>query len=348
MKLRINYIDNLRFILIFLLIPYHLAMAYNFWGEPNYIFLERNNVIASIVVFMSPWFMPVMFLLAGISAAFSLKKRSGRAFIKERVKRLGMPLVVGVLFINPILSFVADKTHNGYDGNYFEHYVVYFTKLTDMTGYDGGFTLGHLWFIAVLMIISLIGYGIIRVIDIVIKNDRKVLMVINCIIVVLSIVSFDITIGGKKIYTYLGIYLIGYLLFSRQCFIDKLMKYKWFFMSVFLFASAMNVVLFGYIGNYEILNNICNYISFITGIPTLICFGKMYIDCTNKFCSYWSRTSYVFYIVHFPIVVLCQYFIYLTGIGNVWNFVFSFAVSMVATCIMCYIINKITIVFITR
>ena len=41
MKLRINYIDNLRTIMIFLLIPYHLAMAYNIWSEPNYIFLKK-------------------------------------------------------------------------------------------------------------------------------------------------------------------------------------------------------------------------------------------------------------------------------------------------------------------
>ena len=82
MKLRINYIDNLRTILIFLLIPYHLAMAYNIWGEPNYIFLEGNKAISSIVVFMSPWFMPTMFLLAGVSACFSRKKRTGSAFLK--------------------------------------------------------------------------------------------------------------------------------------------------------------------------------------------------------------------------------------------------------------------------
>ena len=70
MKLRVNYIDNLRTMMIFLLIPYHLAMAYNIWGEPNYIFLEGNKAISSIVVFMSPWFMPAMFLLAGVSACF--------------------------------------------------------------------------------------------------------------------------------------------------------------------------------------------------------------------------------------------------------------------------------------
>ena len=328
--------------MIFLLIPYHLAMAYNIWGEPNYIFFEENKTIASIVVVMSSWFMPVMFLLAGVSAFFSLKKRTGAAFLKERFRRLGIPFLFGVIFVNPILSYVADKTHNGYNGNYFEHYAVYFTRFTDLTGYDGGFTPGHLWFIAVLMLISCIGYVIIKVIDRLSRNDGKVLCIVDCIIIVLSIISFDITIGGKKIVTYLGAYLIGYYLFSKQSFIEKLMKYKGFIITVFIIASVINVVLYVYIGNYEVFNDICNNMSFITGIPALICIGKMYLDNTNKMCSYCSRLSYAFYIVHFPVVVLCQYFISLTGMGCIYNFVFSFVISTIITSGICFFISKIT------
>lgn len=77
MKLRINYIDNLRTIMIFLLIPYHLAMAYNIWGEPNYIFLEGNKAISSIVVFMSPWFINDMY-----NETIHFKKKKATTFIK--------------------------------------------------------------------------------------------------------------------------------------------------------------------------------------------------------------------------------------------------------------------------
>ncbi len=336
MKLRINYIDNLRTIMIFLLIPYHLAMAYNIWGEPNYIFLEGNKAISSIVVFMAPWFMPAMFLLAGVSACFSLKKRTGSAFLKERFRRLGIPFLFGVIFLNPVLSYIADKTHNGYKGNYFEHYAVYFTRFTDLTGYDGGFTPGHLWFIAVLMLISVIGYGIIKVIDRLSKNNGKVLCIVDCVIIILSIAAFDIAIGGKKIVTYLGVYLIGYYLFSQQSFIERLMRYKGFIITVFVIASDMNVVLYMYIGNHEVMNEICNYMSFIAGIPALICIGKMYLDYTNEMCSYCSVLSYTFYIVHLPVVVLCQYFISLTGIGCIYNFVISFVISVITTCGICF------------
>ena len=84
---RIDYIDNLRSITILLLIPYHLAMAYNSWGEANYIFFERINPIASIVTFISPWFMPLMFLLAGVSVKKGLPPALGRGFRRRPFDR---------------------------------------------------------------------------------------------------------------------------------------------------------------------------------------------------------------------------------------------------------------------
>ena len=344
MKPRVNYIDNLRTVNVSLLIIYHLALAYNSWGEANYIFFEEVNPIASVVVFMSPWFMPLMFLLAGVSASFSLEKRSYSAFIKERFKRLGIPLIFGVIIINPILSFIADKTHNGYDGGYFEHYSVYFTKFTDLTGYDGGFTLGHFWFIAVLIIISCIGCGVIKVIDSAIKSNRLAMLIINCTLIILAIALFDVTLFGKRIPTYLCVYLLGYYLFSKQDFIESLVSLRWLFIVGFVLFSTVNVILFVYIKDYELLNNICNYTSFATEIPVLICLGKTHLDYANTISRYCSKLSYVFYIVHFPIVVLCQYFISLTGVGSIYNFVLSLAISTIVTCSACYIIDKNTII----
>ena len=74
--MRKHYIDNLRSILILILIPYHAAMAWNVWEEPNYIFFDGNRIISSIVVFFSPFFMAALFMLAGISTCFALKKKT--------------------------------------------------------------------------------------------------------------------------------------------------------------------------------------------------------------------------------------------------------------------------------
>ena len=73
MENRVNYIDNLRWITVSLLVLYHTAMAYNTWGEANYIFFEEIKPIASIVAFISPWFMPLTF---GLCCAVDAVKRS--------------------------------------------------------------------------------------------------------------------------------------------------------------------------------------------------------------------------------------------------------------------------------
>lgn len=56
-------------------------MAWNTWGEPNYIYFEGNRLISSSIVFFSPYFMPLLFLLAGISTRFALQKRTYKEYI---------------------------------------------------------------------------------------------------------------------------------------------------------------------------------------------------------------------------------------------------------------------------
>ena len=57
MKERVHYIDNLRWITVFLLILYHACMAYNTWDEANYIFFVPDKMLSAVIVFISPWFM---------------------------------------------------------------------------------------------------------------------------------------------------------------------------------------------------------------------------------------------------------------------------------------------------
>ena len=61
--MRKRYIDELRWMDVLLLIPYHAAMDWNCWGEPNYMFFGSSRVLSSIVVFLSPYFMPLLFLM---------------------------------------------------------------------------------------------------------------------------------------------------------------------------------------------------------------------------------------------------------------------------------------------
>ena len=316
-------------------------MAYNMWGEANYIFFDKSKIAGAVVTFISPWFMPLMFLLAGISSRFSLSSRGYKVFVRERLIRLGIPLLFGTLFLNPILSYMADVTHNDYEGNYFEHYKIFFTRFSDLSGYDGGFALAHLWFIAVLLVISLFSLLIISIIERMSDDVKEVMRPVGRILMTIAaIASLDIKALGKPLLLYLFIYLLGFYLFSDQNFIAKLCSFKWIYIVIFLVSSAANAVLFNYIQGHLTLNMICNHTSFASGVLALFCAGHDLCDWSNGITRFNSRISYAFYIIHFPVVVLCQYFLSLTGIGSRANLVLSLLICYPATFALCFVISK--------
>jgi len=109
---------------VFLLIPYHAAQAFNTWGELNYMYITPNRGISSFIVFFSPFFMPLLFLLAGMSTRYALKKRTYGQYIIERIKRLIVPFAFGTLVLCPILAYIGDRINFGYNGGILEHYKV--------------------------------------------------------------------------------------------------------------------------------------------------------------------------------------------------------------------------------
>lgn len=123
--MRKHYIDNLRWIILLILIPYHTAQAWNVWGEPNYIFFEGNRLISSIIVFFSPYFMPLLFVIAGISTKLALQKRTGKEYLFERVKRLLIPFLFGTIVFMPVMSYIGDKFNCSYNGGFLQHYNVF-------------------------------------------------------------------------------------------------------------------------------------------------------------------------------------------------------------------------------
>jgi len=99
--------------------------------------------------------MPSLFVIAGISAFYSLQSRGTEKFVIERITKLFIPLCSGILLLVPVQTYYTERFHNNYNGSYFYQYKLFFTKIRDFTGYSGGFIPGHLWFILYLFIISM-------------------------------------------------------------------------------------------------------------------------------------------------------------------------------------------------
>ena len=101
--MRRHDIDNLRWGMILLLFPFHAALVFG-GGEFGgfFVWLGRNIFLHAFVTFVYPWFMSLLFVLAGVSAHYSLNKRTTAAFLSERVRKLLLPLLLGLLFLVPV------------------------------------------------------------------------------------------------------------------------------------------------------------------------------------------------------------------------------------------------------
>lgn len=345
LNMRKYYIDNLRWIMILLLIPYHAAMAWNVWKEPNYIYFEDNKIISSIIVFLSPYFMPVLFVLAGISTRYSLQKRTNKRYIFERIKKLLIPFISGTLFLMPVMTYIADKFNYAYNGNFFLHYNIFFTKFTDLTGSDGGFSVGQFWFILYLFIISLVAVIIITLQKRVIPKYEKCipLWLIYVFGLPLPLLNRLLSTGGKSIAEYTYIFFVGYYIFSNDNIIIKIEKNKWLFLCTGLTATVLNVYMFIWSGKqYLLLNMAAKFISEWFMLIALIGLGKRYLDFSGKIVNYMAQISFAFYIFHFIWIVLFQYLIYgIYGNNTFYLYIIPVFLAYLATFVCCEICIRI-------
>jgi hypothetical protein len=324
--MRKNYVDNLRSAAILLLIPYHTFMMYNNWGEGQFVPGTPAAIPSYCIRLTAPWFMPMLFLLAGISAYHSITKTPKAShcnnignFIKERFLRLLLPFVTGMIVYVPLMSYIADFVHNGYDNGYFAHYKIFFTRITDFGGADGGLTPAHLWFLLFLFVISLSSLAIIiplRRFSQKSSNNNlaleKLLTSIFFLIIIGAIpilLENVIDIGGKSLTSYLAVFLSGYFVFGKDEAILKLSGYRYLLLGLTLCSG---LVLGSGINRFDAV-----FIDIISGfygwlfILSALAFSYKNFNSTGKIRAFFRKYSFLIYQFHYPVLVVLAFLIHI-------------------------------------
>jgi len=341
--MRKKYLDNLRSIMILLLFPVHTFMIWNNYGTKFYVWGGESNLLSSIIILVNPWFMSLLFVIAGMCAKYSLDKRSISEFIKERFQKLLIPFIWGMLLLVPFQTLYARKFFFGYKGNWFEHYKYFFTHFTDLSGYDGAFTPGHLWFILFLFIISLVALLIIK--NISFKKASERLEKLNVLEIILLFIPVWLmyylgNFGGYSIGKYFLLYLLGFYFFSNEANINKIMCYEKIILGLFCLFQVVLVLAyynFSYYGDFLV-----NFVGWL-GILACIIIGKLYLDQENKITNYFKKASFSFYILHQTILIIVGYY----SLMIIDNITLQIIVTLVGSFIItfvCYeVIHKVSL-----
>lgn len=303
------YIDNLRNLTILLLFPVHTFMIWNNFGSGFYIWQGENKLLSTLIVLVNPWFMPILFVLAGMSARYALEIRTTKQFIRQRIQKLLFPFLGGMILLVPFQTLYARKYFDGYKGSFFEHWKYFFTHLTDFSGYDGALTPGHLWFILFLFFISMVTLILFRFVPYERLADHTGKMPVPGIFflfVPIWLMYYIGNFGGYSIGKDLTLYLIGYYVLSNDLVIEKLeAKIKW--LAVLCVIGTIALVALYY--NFDYYGDLwVNYIGWNT-ILVLLVFGKRFLNKRTRFTEYFNRASYPIYLLHQSILVVLAYYI---------------------------------------
>lgn len=311
--MRKNYIDWLKAICILYLLPFHTARIFDA-NEANYI-QGKPNVFCTTLVDSSLWFMPLMFLLAGMSCYFSLKKRSNTQYLKERFLRLFIPLVFGIIIFLPPEGYFAYKSHSGSTLNFIAYLQKFFFDFSDLNGYHGSFTPGALWFILYLFIISLITLPIMRKLSTFKSKLLKAPFKILLICIPITVASAIPSIANKSIFVYGTYVILGFLIASDNSTLDMIENHKNFYLLcsitgyIIIFIEITSIGWQTGINPLGIIFSLIYYFTIWVSLLTFLSFGKKYLNFRIDFLSYFSHASFTIYIVHQTYIVIFAYFI---------------------------------------
>lgn len=337
--MRKYYIDNLRTAVVLSVIVYHVCYIFNgvgvLGGIPNSLSISFCD---SFATFIYPWFMVLLFIISGMSSAYSLDKKSVKEFIKARTHKLLVPSTIG-LFVFHFLTGMINTKMNNADLSSVPIVIRYFIYALSGTGV--------LWFAQLLWGFSLI-LCLLRKVKFLEKyrlNGKKSIYLPVIIIYFSSLILNMPVITVFRIGIYLASYLIGYYILSDEKVEEKIEKTMIISLIISIFSAILYMIKFNfsdYTSSICLQDVITNIYAYFTSI-FLIGLFKKYFDKSNKVLKYLSSSSFGLYVLHYTPILLTGLIVSGTSLNVYLRYLLTLILGFILTVLLYEVIKRIPI-----
>jgi glucan biosynthesis protein C len=346
---RLYHIDWLRVLAVLLLFPFHTGRVFNA-GEAFYVKGPQVSDLASRVLgFIDVWHMPLLFVLAGASTYLALGQRGRNEYARERVKRLLVPFVFGILVLIPPQTWYGARFNSGYQRSYL-HYLISGDFLHLEFGRDdyfGGLGTGQLWFILFLLIFSLAALpmwaGRHREDSRLIRLSRILAHPAGWLLAGLALLAAEALpdIGGKNPFYYFAFFVLGYLALCSGQFVEAARRWMWLTIPIGVAAAVWWVASADWRHSLADPSPALAGVNFL-GMTTrwllivgLLGLGSRFLEHTSPALKYLAEASYPVYILHQTAIVVLAF--YLVGMDAAWTWLWALLLAAsVALTFLCY------------
>ena len=338
------YLDNIRWATVLLVMIYHVFYMFNAVGVMGGIgSFHEVQYQDSFLYFVYPWFMVLLFLIAGISARYALEKTSAREFIRKRTWKLLIPSTLGLFAYQWIVGYYNIKIGGGLE--YIPSFLI--CPISAISG------IGPLWFVQVLWLYSLLVL-LIRKID---KKDSLWKLGKKCNFIMLLLFTFFIWAGAQvlnmpvattyRFGIYMVAFLLGYLVFSHDNVQEMLEKMCLPMLIISLFMGIIYIV--SYFGkSYAdpgVLQNLFTNVYAWFMVLTILGCGKKWFDSYNRFSAYMTKTSYGLYVLHYSFVLIPCYYLKNYTTLPMWTvYMAALLIEFVCTPVLYEVVSRIPVI----
>ncbi|MGA2514510.1 MAG: acyltransferase family protein [Candidatus Limnocylindrales bacterium] len=111
---RLFFLDNLRAVVIVLVIVLHASITYMAYPPTWWYVLDPHQSVffTWLVLLIDVPIMPALFFVAGYFALPSIERHGTGGFLREKLVRVAAPWVFGVIFLAPLVTYMTDVSRN--------------------------------------------------------------------------------------------------------------------------------------------------------------------------------------------------------------------------------------------
>lgn len=145
---KVFYIDNLRVGLITLVVLQHVLITYGVQG--GWYYAQKTTLVGAVIpmtllaIINQSFFMGLFFFVSAYFIPGSYDKKGAALFVRDRLLRLGIPLVFYSFVLSPVLIYLVYYFGEG-------HHISFWQFLG---GFHDWIDFGVLWFVAALLLFT--------------------------------------------------------------------------------------------------------------------------------------------------------------------------------------------------
>lgn len=309
MNKRYYFLDNLRWVVVLLVLFYHVFYNFNaagvFGGIGGFADHQWQDTFCTL---LHPWFMTLLFVVAGASSRYALRSRTTKEFRRERTRKLLVPATLGLFVFGWVLGMLNMQGAGAAIPADLPFVVKYLIAIPSGTG--------HLWFLQDLFVFSLLLLLVRRVVDVEVvdgwltrlsRGTLWLLMVgFFALLWAASQTQIDnptVAQGLINLYRpayYLVVFLCGYYIFSSERVHDFLAEQVVPIAVVAVVGGVGFCALFygaDYTSPLAVQGLWCNLYCWAMTLAMMGGFRR-WADRTSPFAGYMSRSSFGVYVVH--------------------------------------------------